>query len=270
MRNKPLVSVVITTKNSSKTLERVLQSIKKQTWDNIEIIIVDNYSCDETLNIAKRYTDKVFLKGPERSAQANYGVKKSKGKYILRLGADVVIFPKSVEFLVNIAEKYKADAIIFRSFSIGKSYWAKCRTFERFSYYGHIMYEAPRFFDRRAIIEIGGYDESLIACEDYDVCKRMLDKGYKIVRVPFLVEAHFEEGNLPYYVRRGFYYGKSILRYIKKHKTFAFKQLAPIRHTFFNKNMLSHPQYFLGIIFLRVITYISAFLGIISALIYGK
>ena len=53
--SKPLVSVIIPTYNSEKTLPLCLESIKRQTYKNIEVIIVDNFSVDRTVDIAKRY-----------------------------------------------------------------------------------------------------------------------------------------------------------------------------------------------------------------------
>ena len=51
---KKLVSVTIPTFNSEKTLEKTLENVKNQTYKNIEIIIVDSYSDDKTLEIAKK------------------------------------------------------------------------------------------------------------------------------------------------------------------------------------------------------------------------
>ena len=63
----PLVSVIIPSKNSSKTLSICLDSIKNQDYENIEIIVVDNHSIDNTLEIAKRYTNTVYTFSPERA-----------------------------------------------------------------------------------------------------------------------------------------------------------------------------------------------------------
>ena len=60
MENKPLVSVVIPTYNSEKYIERCLRSIKNQTYKNIEIIIVDKFSTDKTVDIAERHGAKVI------------------------------------------------------------------------------------------------------------------------------------------------------------------------------------------------------------------
>jgi len=50
--NNPLVSVIITTRNSERTIDKCLSSIKQQTYKNIEIIVVDNNSADKTKEIA--------------------------------------------------------------------------------------------------------------------------------------------------------------------------------------------------------------------------
>ena len=62
MKNNPLVSVIITTKNEQDVIGDILESIKKQTYQNSEIILVDNYSSDKTLKMAKEFTKKVFNK----------------------------------------------------------------------------------------------------------------------------------------------------------------------------------------------------------------
>jgi glycosyltransferase involved in cell wall biosynthesis len=58
--NKSLVSIIIPTKNSARTIQACLESCKDQTYQNIEIIVVDNFSTDGTFEIAKKYTDNVF------------------------------------------------------------------------------------------------------------------------------------------------------------------------------------------------------------------
>ena len=57
---EPLVSVIIPTKNSARTIEACLRSVKYQDYKNIEIIVVDNFSTDGTQEIAKKYTEKVY------------------------------------------------------------------------------------------------------------------------------------------------------------------------------------------------------------------
>ena len=75
------VSVIVTTKNEEIHIANCLNAIKDQSYpqDLIEIVVVDNSSTDKTEEIAKKYTDKVYNFGPERSAQRNFGVKQSGG-----------------------------------------------------------------------------------------------------------------------------------------------------------------------------------------------
>ena len=58
-------------------IDACLRSIQNQSYfiESLEIIVVDNNSSDKTRDIARRYTDKIFIKGPERSAQRNYGMR---------------------------------------------------------------------------------------------------------------------------------------------------------------------------------------------------
>ena len=88
------VSVIVTTKNEEDVIGTLLKSIKKQTYPSIETLIVDNHSSDNTIKIAKKYKVECFTFGPERSAQRNFGAKKSRGKYLLFLDADMELNPR--------------------------------------------------------------------------------------------------------------------------------------------------------------------------------
>lgn len=68
------VSVVLTTRNEEANIRNCLESVRRQTYPDIEIIVVDNNSDDQTKSIALEYTDKVYNLGPERSTQRNFGV----------------------------------------------------------------------------------------------------------------------------------------------------------------------------------------------------
>lgn len=67
MAHNPLVSVIIPTKNSKKIIETCLRSISRQTYPNIEVIVVDNYSSDGTIEIADKLGAKVFQLKAERA-----------------------------------------------------------------------------------------------------------------------------------------------------------------------------------------------------------
>ena len=87
-----LVSIIIPVYNAEATLGLCLASIKKQTYNNIETIVVESRkSSDKTLEIAEEYGCKIFhLKDKERSPAINYGFKMAKGKYIYKI--DLMLF----------------------------------------------------------------------------------------------------------------------------------------------------------------------------------
>src|SRR5690349_16355755 len=105
--NNLVVSLVVTTKNEAQVLERLLKSLKSQSYLDIEIIVVDNNSTDKTKEIALKYTNLVFSFGPERSSQRNFGAKKATGKYLLFLDADMELEKEVVAECVNLAKAEK-------------------------------------------------------------------------------------------------------------------------------------------------------------------
>ena len=74
------VSVIIPTYNSAKTLWICLGSIENQTYDDLEVIVVDNFSKDGTVEIAKSYGAKVIELRGERAKAKNVGLRFSKGE----------------------------------------------------------------------------------------------------------------------------------------------------------------------------------------------
>jgi glycosyltransferase involved in cell wall biosynthesis len=103
------VSVVIPVHNGEKYIKEALDSCINQTYEDIEIIVVDDKSTDNTLDILKEYesNDKVKILAVEKQNGLgnviNIGIRASKGKYIARMDADDIMYPdritKQVEYL---------------------------------------------------------------------------------------------------------------------------------------------------------------------------
>ncbi|NJL43584.1 MAG: glycosyltransferase family 2 protein [Pseudanabaena sp. SU_2_4] len=158
MSNNKLISVIVPTYNSANYLEACLQSIAEQNYEQIELIVVDNNSMDNTKEIAQKYTKMVFNQGPERSAQRNFGVLQSKGGYILIIDSDMQLSRDVVKACVEtISNSDKLKALIIPEESFGEGFWAQCKKLERSFYSGIDWQEAARFFDRKIYEELGGY-----------------------------------------------------------------------------------------------------------------
>jgi len=213
-----LVSVIIPTKNSVRTLDRCLASIKNQSYGNIELIVVDNDSTDETKELAKKYTEKVFNFGPERSAQRNFGAREAKGAYLLIHDSDIYFNINSIKECVELIEQENCDAIILPEKSIGSGFWTKVKAFERSFYVGNDHIEAIRFFKKSVYENLGGYDENLTGPEDWDLTVRAREAGYQICRTSLFLE--HDEGTVELFgsSEKKKYYAKDVFeKYAQKH-----------------------------------------------------
>lgn len=216
MKKKPLVSVIVPTKNSSAYLESCLKSITNQSYQNIELLVVDNNSTDNTKDIARKYTDKVFNKGPERSAQRNYGVKRSQGEYVLIIDSDMELTKEVVKACI---EKIKTNdqikGLVIPEESFGEGFWAQCKKLERSFYVGVDWMEAARFFRRDTFDEVGGYDEEITGAEDYDLPQRIAEKYGRqaISRIEQYILHNEQKISLLKTCRKKFYYAQGIERY---------------------------------------------------------
>ena len=268
MENKPLVSIIIPTKDSADTIDRCLASVRMQSYGKIEIILVDNYSYDETLNIAKKYDTKVYLAGPERSAQVNFGVSKALGKYVYRVDSDFVLEPSVVQEAVQSCEKFDYDAIVIHNTSDPTiSFWAKVRKMERDSYRNDKVNVAARFWKKEVFESIGGFDVNLIAGDDYDLHNRLLKSGYKIGWIK-AQETHIgEPKNMAEIFRKHYFYGQNLGRFIEKNQERALTQLSPLRRSLAKSlsESCQDPAIIMGFFVYQFLRYTAATLGMLSA-----
>lgn len=214
MKN-PLVSVIIPTLNSEKYLAACLQSVKKQTYKPIEIIVVDNFSTDGTVSLAKRFTKNVFVHGDERSPQRNYGVKKAKGTYVFFVDGDFILEKDVVFSCVRSMQNDKIEGVAVPLRGIGLGFWTKCKILERDLNLKAYWLDAARFFKRSDVNAVGGYDEKLVSGDDWDLSQRICRSG-KIKRISAFMEHNEGTLSLRKIIRKNFYYGRKIGNYTKK------------------------------------------------------
>jgi len=177
--NRPLVSIVAAIKNEEKHIGNCLQSIKLQTYpqDKIEIVVVDNNSTDRTKEIARKYTDKVFNEGPERSAQRNFGmIEKARGKYVLFVDGDMILSPTAIEKSVAKLESGDLLALYIPEIVLGNSFWSRIRRFER-SFYDGTIVDCVRIIRKDIFEKVGGFDLRMTGQEDWDLDKKIRQVG---------------------------------------------------------------------------------------------
>jgi glycosyltransferase involved in cell wall biosynthesis len=261
---KPTVSVVIPTYNSEDTFGVCLRSISKQTYPKIEIIVVDNHSTDRTREIADRFGARIYLKGPERASQVNFAVRKAKGKYVYRVDSDFVLGPSIVQEAVRKCEEEGYDAVcVHNTADPSISFWTRVSKLERDCYAGDKLNVAARFVRKDIFEAIGGFNEELIAAEDYDLHNRLLKYGCKIGEIE-TKELHMgEPKTLWELARKYYYYGKTIKSFLEENPERGRKQLSPIRSAFLRnwKEFARHPVLTVGFFVYQAVRYSAAGLG---------
>lgn len=262
---KPLVSVVIPTKNSSRYLDLVLQTVKNQTYKRIEIVVVDNHSVDETKEIAKQYTKRVYDRGPERNIQKNFGASLARGKYLLFLDSDCELESRVVEECVDLCERDQ-DGVMIPLRHKGKGFWTKAKALERRCYDGDDELESPWFMRKSAFKKVGGFDKTIVAGEDWDIAFRLRKAGFKLGRNKSVIHHNLGKYTLREVIKSKFYYGEKIISYLAKKPANINRQLPFLRRAYLKnwRLLLRHPHLTLGFMFLKLLESLAVLSGIIS------
>lgn len=194
---QPLVSVVIPVYNREATISRAISSVLNQTYKNIEIIVVDDYSTDSTCEKIREFEDKrvKLLEQKEHCGAArarNIGIKAAKGKYIAFQDSDDEWVENKLEMQIEymIREGFLISYCPYRLFEknmvrivpdiyedsvqCGENIRKSLRT-------RNVIGTPTLVFDKRIISQIGLFDESLYALQDYEYVIRIVkeyDIGY--------------------------------------------------------------------------------------------
>ena len=254
------VSVVIPTKNSADFIDRSIVSILNQSYLDIELIVVDNYSSDSTKKRVLPFVDMFLEKGPERTAQANYGISKATGEIIYLTGSDMTRdYDFIKEAVAKIQEGYDAVYMSVKTDMDVNHFWGKVKALERESYIGTFI-ESTRFFKKSVWEALGGFDEELVQLEE-DFQHRLDNAGYKTGRINSREYHLHEDNSLAKIFKKAFYYGKFMKAYLKKHKSRGYKQLNPARP---NINIFfKHPKLFVGFMIYKIVQYVGGMIGLL-------
>jgi glycosyltransferase involved in cell wall biosynthesis len=228
-----------------------LESVKNQTYKNIEIILIDNFSTDDTREIAKRYTKKVYTKGPERSAQVNFGVKKATGTFVYKIDSDFVLETNVIKECVNLCDINKFDAVVVHNTpDVTVSWIAKIRKFEVDMYKYNLNHSSARFVRKDLYEKVGGFNSAVTAGEDYDFQNKLNHIGAKIGFADSEALHLGEPKHLWPHLKKYYDYGRDFVNYQQvTNKENQSTQLGFFRSVYYTnwRKFISHP--FIGFIF---------------------
>jgi glycosyltransferase involved in cell wall biosynthesis len=267
MMAAPRVSVIVPTRNSAATLRACLRSISVQTYPSIETIVVDRDSTDSTRQIASEAGARTLLAGPERSAQRNVGARAAGGRWLLFVDSDMVLGPEVVASCTAIGGD--EVAVVVPETGAPGGFLARVRTLEKRCYQGNELVEGARFFPREPFLAMGGYDERLIAGEDWDLTDRWRASGRPVRRAIALLVHDSVALTIPGLLAKRFRYGRFYLPYLRKDRPAALRHLRPDRFVRGFDELLGDPLVAVGLIGLKVLEAVSFGVGLAVARLAG-
>jgi len=137
MDKQVLVSVIIPVYNSEKFLPECLDSVLNQTYNDIEIIVVNDGSTDDSMQILQKYSDKITIISQDNQGLAsalNSGINLMHGKWFKWFSPDDMMYPNTIEILVNKAIQLPENTIIYSNWDIVDKSGKKLRSFTESNY----------------------------------------------------------------------------------------------------------------------------------------
>ena len=191
-----LVSVIMSVRNAHKTLEKSINSILDQTYSNYELLILDDYSTDDTLQILNKFKNreniKIFQneKNLGLTKSLNILIEKSNGTLIARQDADDYSHKERIEKQVKKLTDYDLDFVSCRAEVINSS-----KVIPSVSYYLPkkiiIKYKNPfihgtLLIKKEQLIEVGGYNENFYYAQDYKLMTDLISKNkrFRVIKEP--------------------------------------------------------------------------------------
>ena len=178
--DKPLVTIVTPSYNQGRFIRATIESVLTQNYSNIEYIIVDGGSTDNTLSILQEYKDRITIiseKDEGQSDAINKGFRRARGSIVAWLNSDDVYEPGAVQSAVDLFEVYKDIAMIYGEGYIIDENGQKLKRFENtidynlwmLLYVWDYIMQPTTFFRKKALEEVGYLDKSLNWVMDWDL-----------------------------------------------------------------------------------------------------
>lgn len=208
MKEVPIVSVIIPVYNGAETLTSCLQSIFENFNDEFEVIVSDDASTDNSIEIAKKYSATVLVShhsNPRGAATArNIAARKAKGKILFFTDADVILQPNAINFLISLFNKNPNVNAFIGSYTYNtpiENFYSKFKNFLHHYTHQHSEDEAITFWTacggiyRDTFLKINGFNEAYntASVEDIAFGYKLSKAGYQIRLEKKLLVTHLKE-----------------------------------------------------------------------------
>lgn len=183
MTHNPAVSVIIPTYNRSHMVKQAVQSILDQTYDDYEVLVVDDGSVDDTAEVVAGMSPKVrhiYQPNSGKAAARNHGLREARGGYLAFLDDDDLFLPHLLQTQITYLETHPDTGMVYSShIRVDKDLNSlEIREAERYEFPqmlgGSIEIATPTVMLRREVFEqVGYFDESQSRIEDVDYWVRV-------------------------------------------------------------------------------------------------
>jgi GT2 family glycosyltransferase len=226
----PLISVVVAVYNGEKYIQECLESLMKLNYPNKEFIVVDDGSTDSTPLIVEVYPVKLVKNDGNQglSVARNNGIKAAKGDIVAFTDADCRVDP---DWLFYIASEFNKDIKVggvggpnltppeddFKAYILGEAIGGPRCVLITDKEAEHIP-GCNMAFRRHVLVEIGGFDPVFTrAGDDVDICWRVREAGFKLIKAPSAVVWHHRRSSISAYFKQQAGYGVAETLLGRKH-----------------------------------------------------
>lgn len=220
----PLVSVIIPCYNHGKFLANAINSVLTQTYKNVEIVVVNDGSKDNTEEIVKNFPGIVYVYQENKglSAARNTGINNSKGEFLVFLDADDWLQQEALAINVLHLQENREAAFVSGAYIKAEKNGEEEEVKKVIDgdHYNHMLEGnyvemiATVMF-RRFVFEEFRYDESLKACEDYDLFLTITRKYPVLHHQQIIAYYYYHDNNMSYNTPMML---RSVLEVMKRHK----------------------------------------------------
>jgi len=220
--NRKTISVIIPVKNEQEKIRNCLKMVFNQSHKSFEVIVVDGYSTDKTVEIVREFPAEIFFDDYGTIGGARQiGLEKAKGQYVAFVDADCI--PER-DWLENLIKEFDNGIVGVggRIRHAGKGLWEKSIILAMNTFFGSANSVQSRFFKNKRfvksisgcnsmyrkedLIKVGGFDPKLSVTEDA-VLNRKLSKIGKLLYTPNAIVLHDHGRSLKDFARRIYEYG---------------------------------------------------------------
>lgn len=248
--SSPLVSIVVITYNSSKYVLETLESAKNQTYRNIELLVSDDGSTDNTVTICENWLNKnkTFFKRTKIitvdkntgiSPNCNRGLNEAKGEWVKFIAGDDILLDNCISTNIDYTKKKNysfffsklkytvEDPNIISIFEKGYKLFNTKENQLKILLKGNCLPAATAFMNKAKLINIGGFDDNYPMLEDYPLWIKVVKNNYKLAyfnEETVMYRIHFEsisnnnsviDITNPYFFSKHYLYHKSCYLFTK-------------------------------------------------------